>query len=107
MNRKFSISVGLMTAAIVLVATFQIYWLTIKVEQEKWMLHFRTNILFRETVFDLQASKLKIDSSAKWSIGFPPNLARFADVVRKKLTDSLFPLPPQNRNAFITLERPA
>ena len=106
MTRKFSLSVGLMTAAIVLIAAFQIYWLTIKVEEEKRILRIRTNILFRESVFDLQTSRLKIDSAAKLRIGFPPDVARFADVVRKKLSDSLFPIPPQNRNVFITLERP-
>lgn len=104
MNRKFRISVGLMTAAILVIAAFQIYWLNVKMEEEKRTLRFRTNILFRESVFELQSSKLKIDSSAKWRVGFPPDIARFADVVRKKLSDSLYPLP-RNRNSIITLER--
>jgi len=107
MTRKFSIPVGLMTAAIVLIAAFQIYWLTIKIEEEKRILRIRTNILFRESVFELQTSRLKIDSAAKLRLGFPPDVARFADVVRKKLSDSLFPMPPRNRNVFLTLERPA
>lgn len=105
MNRKFRMSVGLMIAAILVIAAFQIYWLSIKVTEEKRTLRFRTNMLFRESVFELQSSKLKIDSSAKWRTGFPPDIARFADVVRKKLSDSLYPLPPRNRNSIITLER--
>src|SRR5262249_17216685 len=106
MSRRFTTSVGLMTAAIIVIAAFQIYWLNVKIEEEKKTLRFRTNVLFRESVFDLQSSKLKIDSSAKCRVGFPPDIARFADIVRKRLSDSLLPAPPGNRNSIITLERP-
>lgn len=106
MKKTFSTSLGLMIAAIVLITAFQIYWLNMKVEEEKRTLRFRTNALFRESVFELQSSKLKIDSSAKWMIGYPPGVARFADVVRKRVSDSLMPLGRENRNSIITLERP-
>ncbi|MBN8788322.1 MAG: HAMP domain-containing histidine kinase [Terrimonas sp.] len=106
MKKTFLTSLGLMIAAIVLITAFQVYWLTMKVDEEKRTLRFRTNALFRESVFELQSSKLKIDSSAKWMIGYPPGVARFADVIRKRISDSLMPLLPENKNSIITLERP-
>lgn len=94
-----------MVAAIVLITTFQIYWLTVKVEEERKNLRYRANTLFRESVFELQSSKLKIDSSTRWMIGYPPGVARFADVIRKRISDSLMPPHPENKNSIITLER--
>lgn len=108
MNRKFNISVGLMVAAIILVAAFQVYWIKLKIEEEKRILRFRTNVIFRETVFDLQSSKLKLDSSIRYRYGLPPDIARFTETVRKRLDDSSISFPPQpTRNSIITVERPA
>lgn len=108
MSKKFYISVGLMVAAILLVVTFQIYWIVMKVDEEKRILRFRTNIIFRESVFDLQSSKLKLDSTTRLRYGLPPDIARFADMVRKHISDSLNGEQNQpTRNSFITVERPA
>ncbi|HRP55115.1 HAMP domain-containing sensor histidine kinase [Agriterribacter sp.] len=108
MNRKFSISVGLMVAAIALIAAFQVYWIVIKVNEEKRVLRFRTNVIFRESVFDLQASKLKLDSSSRLRYGLPPDIARFTETIRKRMSDSFYTVPPQpTRNSIITVERPA
>lgn len=108
MSRKFSISVGLMVAAIILVAAFQVYWIVIKINEEKRILRFRTNIIFRESVFDLQSSKLRIDSTTRLRYGLPPHIARFADMVRKRISDSLYNTSPHpTRNSIITVERPA
>ncbi|MCC6290178.1 MAG: HAMP domain-containing histidine kinase [Chitinophagaceae bacterium] len=106
MKKTFITSLGLMIAAILLITAFQVYWLSMKVEEERRTLRFRTNALFRESVFELQSSKLKIDSSAKWMVGYPPGVARFADVVRRRISDSLMPALPENKNSIITLERP-
>src|SRR6476619_273439 len=51
----------LMLLTILAIAAFQFYWLQKEYEREKRTLEMRTNILFRETVRDLQASKLKLD----------------------------------------------
>lgn len=106
MKKAFSTSLGLMIAAIVLITAFQIYWLHMKVDEEKRNLNYRANTLFRESVFELQSSKLKIDSSVRWMIGYPPGVGRFADVIRRHISDSLMPPLPENKNAIITLERP-
>lgn len=97
-----------MTAAIILIAAFQVYWIVIKINEEKRVLRFRTNIIFRESVFDLQSSKLKLDSTARLRYGLPPDIARFADMIRKRISDSLNNTPSYStRNSIITVERPA
>lgn len=108
MSRKFYISVGLMVAAILVVAAFQIYWIVMRVNEEKRILRFRTNVIFRESVFDLQSSKLKLDSTTRLRYGLPPDIARFADMVRKHISDSLNgDVNQPTRNSFFTVERPA
>ena len=51
----------LMALTILAIAAFQYYWLSKAYDREKKTLEMRTNILFRETVRSLQASKLKLD----------------------------------------------
>ena len=51
----------LMTLSILAIAAFQFYWLRKAYEREARTLDMRANILFRETVRALQASKLKLD----------------------------------------------
>jgi two-component system, OmpR family, phosphate regulon sensor histidine kinase PhoR len=62
--RKLSHSKGLpvlMVLTIMAIAAFQVYWLSKAYDREKRNLEMRTNFMFRETVFDLQGSKLKLD----------------------------------------------
>src|SRR4051794_6389679 len=51
----------LMALTILAIAAFQFYWLQKAYEREQRTLEIRTNIMFRETVRSLQASKLKLD----------------------------------------------
>ena len=51
----------LMALSIIVIGGFQVYWLKKSYEREKRTLDMRTNIIFRETVRNLQASKLKLD----------------------------------------------
>ena len=104
MNRKLNISVGLMVAAIVLIAAFQVYWIVMKINEEKRVLRFRTNVIFRESVFDLQAARLKLDSTSRLRYGLPPDIARFTETIRKRMSDSFYTIPQQpTRNSIITL----
>lgn len=50
-----------MAISIVAIAAFQYYWLRKAYQREDRTLEMRTNILFRESVRDVQASKLKLD----------------------------------------------
>ena len=50
-----------MVLTILAIIVFQVYWLSKAYEREKRTLEMRSNFLFRETVFNLQGSKLKLD----------------------------------------------
>lgn len=107
MKSKVSIPLVLMIATILLVAAFQVYWLHMSVEEEKRNLRFRTNFLFRESVFELRSSKLKLDTSARFRYGLPPDISRFAEAIRKKISDNPDSLPLGNTgmNAIISIEK--
>ncbi|HVK96758.1 MAG TPA: HAMP domain-containing sensor histidine kinase [Flavisolibacter sp.] len=50
-----------MTLTILVITGFQVYWLKKSYEREERNIEMRTNMLFRETIRTLQASKLKLD----------------------------------------------
>lgn len=50
-----------MTITMIGITIFQIYWLKDTYQREKRSLEIRSNMNFRETVYKLQASKLKLD----------------------------------------------
>jgi two-component system, OmpR family, phosphate regulon sensor histidine kinase PhoR len=59
--RNMKILPVLMVLTMMAIAAFQTYWLTKAYERESRTLDMRTNIAFRETVFELQGAKLKLD----------------------------------------------
>ena len=98
----------LMAVTILGITGFQLYWLRQNYEREKKTLAIKAEVTFRETIFHLQASKLKLDglisdSSDKGRVKFfmedGENVkVRFApkeeivstiNVIRNKLNDSL------------------
>ncbi|MBX3240112.1 MAG: HAMP domain-containing histidine kinase [Chitinophagaceae bacterium] len=103
MNKN--ISLILMITAILLIAAFQIYWLNVNYEEQKRDLRFRTNVLFRESIFDLRASKLKLDTTARLRYGLPPDVSRFMDAIRSKITDSVQEPSRVNPLEVISLEK--
>ena len=52
----------IMAITIIGITVFQVYWLKNTYERERRALEIRTNMMFRETIYKLQASKLRIDS---------------------------------------------
>jgi two-component system phosphate regulon sensor histidine kinase PhoR len=98
----------LMVVTILIIAGFQVYWLQKTYEREERTLEMRTNMLFRETVLSLQASKLKLDrliiDSTPLTITMEKQMARkplkvhmlprqkmvtLANTLNEKLKDSL------------------
>ncbi|MBI2729931.1 MAG: HAMP domain-containing histidine kinase [Sphingobacteriales bacterium] len=53
----------LMIATILIIVGFQVYWLKNNYDREKHLLDSKAGIIFRTTVFELQAKKLKIGLS--------------------------------------------
>lgn len=58
-----------MIITILIIAGFQVYWLTDNYARENRVLSIKTNMDFRESVFELQASKFKLNSGPGGSIG--------------------------------------
>ena len=63
MRYKISIPVTavLIVFTILVITAFQVYWLRKNYREERQLFTARTNVLFRETIFRLQAAKLKAD----------------------------------------------
>ena len=97
----------LMVLTIMAIAAFQFYWLNKAYEREERTLDMRANFTFRETVFELQGTKLKLDKILGDSSGatrlyieqdLPRRKFRFrergqkvinmVDIVTKKIKDS-------------------
>ena len=55
----------LMVVSILFLTAFQVYWLKQNYEREKKSLGIKTEVAFRETVLQLQVSKLQLDGSIK------------------------------------------
>ena len=50
LSRRYHISIVLMLLAILAVVAFQGYWLSKNFNEEKQLLHLKTNVVFREAV---------------------------------------------------------
>ncbi len=101
-----NISLILMVSAILVVAAFQLYWLHESYEQRQRDLRYRTNFLFRETIFELRATKLKLDTTARLRYGLPPDVSRFMDAIRSKIEEpGPQPVPERPTLEIISLEK--
>jgi two-component system, OmpR family, phosphate regulon sensor histidine kinase PhoR len=65
MTNKLRISVFLMLLSILVIATFQGFWLKKNYEEQRKFLEARTGVLFRETVLAMQAIKLNMTYKVK------------------------------------------
>lgn len=93
MRYKLSIPVTaiLIALTILLITAFQAYWLSKNYREEKKLFTSRTNILFRETIFRLQAAKLKLDSNFSLRIQDRQGVMRISNVLTEKYRDSTIP----------------
>ena len=64
MNRKF-FSILLVVLSIGVIAAFQLFWLRSNYTEQMRLFSIHGNILFRETIFKLQASKLHLDTNIR------------------------------------------
>jgi two-component system phosphate regulon sensor histidine kinase PhoR len=79
----------LMVVTIAAIVLFQAYWLRKSYVEEDRLLTLRTNLLFRETLFKLQASKLHIDTSFQLKFPQPPDpmgVLNTVNIVREKIS---------------------
>ena len=81
-----------MALTILAIAAFQFYWLQKAYERERLGLERQTNMLFRETVRGLQASKLKLDRISDTSKGkIVVRTDEFTKGPRVRMQDSKIP----------------
>jgi two-component system phosphate regulon sensor histidine kinase PhoR len=107
----------LMVVTILVITGFQTYWLRQNYVREKKALQARTDMLFRESVFALQASKLKLDAGSpsdtgkkqisitlrntpgeQFNLPTPPaeGMVSMVNILREKVSDS-----SENRSGMI------
>jgi two-component system phosphate regulon sensor histidine kinase PhoR len=98
MRYKLSIPVTaiLIALTILLITAFQAYWLSKNYREEEKLFTSRTNILFRETIFRLQAAKLKLDSNFSLRIQDRQGVMRMSNVLTETYRDSTMPRGPMN-----------
>ncbi|MES1159347.1 MAG: histidine kinase dimerization/phospho-acceptor domain-containing protein, partial [Bacteroidota bacterium] len=84
MNRRWT-SILLMLLTIGAIVVFQISWMRKNYEEEKRIFTIRTNLLFRETLFKLQAARLHLDTSLDIRIQDKSGLISMTNVLKDKL----------------------
>ena len=89
MKKRLRISLVLMLISMGLLAAFQGWWLYKSYKEEKETLNIRTSLLFRETLYGLQASKLKLDTGLRVKIPSPDNAVGVVNSMRAMWRDSL------------------
>ena len=107
-NRKFIPGPALMVISILGITAFLLYWLKQSYDREKKTLAIKSEVTFRETIFHLQAAKLKLDgfntdtsgnggvkvfskNGEQVTVRFNPGeeIVSTINVIRGKLKDSL------------------
>ncbi|HMH20601.1 MAG TPA: HAMP domain-containing sensor histidine kinase [Puia sp.] len=83
---KRRISILLMVLTIGTIVAFQAFWLRKSYAEEKRLFTIRTNLLFRETILKLEASKLHLDTSINFSFQERPGMTKLARVMLDKQT---------------------
>lgn len=86
---------------ILVLAAFQAYWLRKNYREENRLFRARTNILFRETIFRLQASKLKLDSFNIPARGAPGPPGPQRRMVTERISEVTVPLQRAKRTMII------
>lgn len=109
MRYKLSISVTIILIAvtILVITAFQVYWLSKNYREEERLFTTRTNILFRETIFRLQAAKLKLDTNINIRIQDRQGVTRISNVLQERFRDSSSPMRTSQRTVVFATTAPA
>src|SRR6266700_4302922 len=102
-KRRVNLSIVLMLLAIVVIVTFQSYWMYKNYKEQEQDLGFRTNVLFHETVRRCQVEKIKLDSNTRFKYT-SSRAAGLLNVVRDHLRDSLIRNDKFNSQVYISVK---
>jgi two-component system, OmpR family, phosphate regulon sensor histidine kinase PhoR len=93
MNKKFYIPVVLMAVTIAIITVFQGYWLYKNYKEEQRILRIKSNFLFREAVYKLQASKLNLDTNINFRYQNRGAIISITNAIRQRFKDSMKHVP--------------
>ena len=96
-SRRINISIGLMILAILAIVFFQGYWLYKTFGDERQTLNIRTNVLFRESIFESQAAKFSVDTAGPARIGNKVEAIRVLSDVKNRVHAIDTGIPGQKR----------
>lgn len=88
MTNKLRVPVFCMALTIVIITAFQVYWLHQHYREEKRLFSVRTNMLFRETIVRLQASRLHLDSNINIRVQDKEGIVKMTSLLHEKFQDS-------------------
>ena len=103
-NRQ-KLSILLMVITITVIVAFQAFWLHKNYAEEKRLFILHTNILFRETIFKLQASKLHLDTNINIRVPDKTGVISMTNVLQEELRDSSSPHFRHKSSIVVSLNR--
>ena len=104
MKNRSRISLVLMLLSMVLLAAFQVWWLRKSYREERENLQIRTSVIFRESLYGLQASKLQIDSF-RLPVNERTNAVGVMNVLRDRI-DTLKVRPKVHSTMIVSMDKP-
>lgn len=82
-----------MAVTIAIITLFQGYWLYKNYKEEQRILRIKSNFLFRETVYKLQASKLNLDTNINFRYQNRGAIINITNAIRQRFKDSVKYVP--------------
>lgn len=104
MGNKLRIPLILMVITILVITAFQVYWLSKNFREEKHLFAVRTNILFRETIMRLQASKLHLDSNINIRVQDKEGIINMTNILQETIRDTLMPRRKMQTSVMVTVD---
>jgi two-component system phosphate regulon sensor histidine kinase PhoR len=95
-----------MLITIAVIVIFQAFWLRKNYMEEKRLFTIHSNILFRETIFKLQASKLHLDTNINIRVQDKAGVIGMTNVLQEEIRDSSPQLHRHKSSVFISIDKP-
>ena len=106
MKNSLRIPLIAMIAAIVVIVSFQGWWLWQTYKDQRRELHFRTNSMFRESTRQLLGSKMDLDTTVQLPFSGKDQVLIMMNRMRRKLKDSAQPKDLNEKTALIIRTEP-
>ncbi|HEX4852505.1 MAG TPA: hypothetical protein VFV08_16935, partial [Puia sp.] len=96
---KQRISILLMVITILAICGFQVFWLKKNYTEELRQFRINQNILFRETIFRLQVSKLNLDSNVDIKTEEKQGIVSMTNILQQEIRSE----PDSNRHRRVVI----